>query len=180
MIEITVNPTNNSTSEISRDFIAKGGEPIVATLVWTDDDGVEQTVADGTDPTASRAVYQFDMLAASIQSIRGYANLGHASHQQPTAAATKAADWSYDANNVKQIVADSPTAGQAIRLYFRKVARFARCSAHDLAGRYGCSGSGLRRNHERWRQWRLCLWLTGRTLDLGDGERLDHMRSVTG
>ena len=118
--EITVNPTNNSTSEISRDFIAKGGEPIVATLVWTDDDGVEQTVADGTDPTASRAVYQFDMLLRQVSPFVDTRTWVTPTISSPTAAATKAADWSYDANNVKQIVFDSPAAGQAIRLYFRK------------------------------------------------------------
>lgn len=66
MYTFTTNPTNNGSSEISisgngttNTNTGVGTGELKASICWTDDEGVEQTVTDGTDPTAKRLVYNF-------------------------------------------------------------------------------------------------------------------------
>lgn len=71
MHTFTTNPANDSNSELNISGSSTGagvtnsglgtGE-VKVSMCWTDDEGTEQTSADGVDPTASRLVYNFDFL----------------------------------------------------------------------------------------------------------------------
>ena len=126
--EITVNPAVGS--EMNRVFYAKGGEPIKATVCWTDDEGVEQTSADGVDPTAQRKVYSFGMIArnyASTSTGATYTDVGQwltPGIGSPDALATRSTTGSNTVhpNNCIQVVTPTnPTAGYATQLNIRKI-----------------------------------------------------------
>ena len=73
MQTITTNPTNDATAQLT---ISNDGTPLTtpglgtgeikASMYWTDDEGVEQTIANGTDPIISRLVYNFDFMLERI------------------------------------------------------------------------------------------------------------------
>lgn len=121
--EITTNPINNATDELLRTVTAKGGEPLVISLSWTDDDGTEQLVTDGIDPTTGRLVYSFDMMARDMTNTtdnRPWSPMGMANR---TVNATAATSWfGVDNNNYKQIYIANPTAGTNYNIYIRKSA----------------------------------------------------------
>ncbi|MEN9559521.1 MAG: hypothetical protein RLZZ502_732, partial [Pseudomonadota bacterium] len=124
--EITANPTVGA--EMSRDFHAKGGVPIVATICWTDDVGDEQLASEGTDPTTKRAKYVFGL------TLRAYSDASFSSIAEqtyhwltpsmtdPNANATKAINSSTaHPNNCAQVVSNTlPVAGNSYKLYIRK------------------------------------------------------------
>ncbi|MGB0981069.1 MAG: S8 family peptidase [Winogradskyella sp.] len=65
----TTNPANDSNSElnisgngVSTAYTGLGTGEIKVSMCWTDDEGTQQTGADGVDPTDSRLVYNFDFL----------------------------------------------------------------------------------------------------------------------
>jgi hypothetical protein len=114
------NPTNNSSDEVVMTVTAKGnGTPLVVNLGWTDDAGTEQVAGDGTDPTTSRMVYDFDV------SVRTPANAFERPWVLPGMAnradnATKAT--AYFASNggpFRQVVIANPAAGNHV-IYIRK------------------------------------------------------------
>lgn len=126
----TTNPTNNSSSEISisgngTTSTTPGTESgtLKASICWTDDEGVEQTSTDGVDPTASRLVYNFDMLfrrQSPFVQVRPYKNLTIA---DPTATATAGSNWfENNVDNYKQanITTGGGTVGETYFLYLRK------------------------------------------------------------
>ena len=124
--EITANPA--AGSEMTRRFRAKGGEPIVATMCWTDDEGTEQVSADGTDPTAVRAKYVFGFALRShgTTNYSGFAE--QTSHWltptmvNPTANATKAGGSATPhPNTCAQVVSNTmPVAGNSYTLFIAK------------------------------------------------------------
>jgi serine protease AprX len=64
--EITTNPINNATNELVRTVTASACEPLMVAIAWTDDEGPEQTLANGTDPTTGRLVYDFDIMVKQV------------------------------------------------------------------------------------------------------------------
>ncbi len=124
--EITANPA--AGSEMTRRFRAKGGEPIVATMCWTDDEGTEQVSGDGTDPAALRAKYVFGFALRShgTTNYSGYAEQTQhwltPTMANPTANATKAAtSGTAHPNTCAQVVSNTmPVAGNSYTLYIAK------------------------------------------------------------
>lgn len=59
LVEYTTNSIPASQQNVS---FNGSGTPVRASVCWTDDDGTEQTAADGVNNTSSRLVYTFDLL----------------------------------------------------------------------------------------------------------------------
>ena len=95
LVEFTTNPTNDSYSEVYLQGVFASGNAR-ASICWTDDDGTEQTAANGVNNTSSRLVYNFDMLFRQYQSqfsqINAY-TFGPLSVTNPNAAATVSSTW---------------------------------------------------------------------------------------
>ena len=125
--ELTINPTNNSSSEISREFYAKGGEQVVVSICWTDDEGNVQSSSDGVDPTANRLVYDFDILVRNWDVFSDTRTWKTPAITDRVSNATKATDWfqyntGANGNNFKQVVVPvaNINAGNKFTVYFRK------------------------------------------------------------
>lgn len=56
--EMSITGTGTSTLTPGHDAVSE----LRASICWTDDEGVEQTIANGVDPTMSRLVYNFDLV----------------------------------------------------------------------------------------------------------------------
>ena len=118
--EITVNPAADSTAEIQRTVIAKGGVPLVVNIGWTDDEGIAQVLAEGTDPILSRMVYEFNIL------VRQTGGGDKRSWKIPTmanrtAAATESTAWfESSGGNFKQAIVAAPVANAQYTIFLRK------------------------------------------------------------
>ncbi len=118
--EITINPNANSTDEIIRNIYGAGGtDTLIISIAWTDDEGPEQVVGDGVDPTLSRLIYNFDMLVTSTSAnIRPFKPSNMASR---TANATLETSWfDGNGNNYKQIKITNPVANEVYSIHIRK------------------------------------------------------------
>lgn len=120
LVEFTTNPTNDSSSEVSVTGVA-GGSSARVSICWTDDEGVEQTSADGINPTASRLVYNFDILfrqqGPSIN-VRPFAPL---SVSNPNNVATVSTTWfGNSVDNYKQANIAGTTVNSGLTVYVRK------------------------------------------------------------
>lgn len=125
----TTNPTNNSSSEVNISGSGTtsttpglGSGSVKASICWTDDEGVEQTQANGVDPTASRLVYNFDVLFRNFTVFQDkwpYKNLTMAN---PTATVTAGTEWfQNNVDNYKQVnLLTGNSTGNEYRLYMRK------------------------------------------------------------
>ncbi|GAB3520879.1 hypothetical protein GCM10027442_44440 [Emticicia fontis] len=119
--EITYNPTNNSTAEMYRSVRASGCEPLIVSIAWTDDEGTEQMEENGVDPTASRMVYDFDMLVKNIGTNAESRTWKPVTMANRTAAATISTTWfDGNGNNYKQVKITNPTPNQVYRIAIRK------------------------------------------------------------
>lgn len=118
--EWNTNPTADSTAEMSFNVTAKGGTPLVVNLGWSDDGGTEQVAGDGTDPTTSRMVYDFDV-AVRINGVftRAWVLPGMVNR---TADATKATAFTFQSNGgpFRQVIVDAPTANALVTIYVKK------------------------------------------------------------
>ena len=128
MEEITYNllpyiETDPNRLEINRRVIARGGEPLIISMAWTDEQGTEQTLANGTDPTTSRLVHEYDMLVriqTPFSDTRPWKPSGMANR---TVAATVQTNWfEVNNNNYKQVIITNPVAGGEYRIVIRKSA----------------------------------------------------------
>lgn len=135
MHTFTTNPANNATDELQitgtgttslTPGIAGGAAGLKASICWTDDEGPEQTGANGVDPTGTRLVYNFDMELSRqmpLAQARPYRQLTMAN---PTAALTLGDDWwQNNADNYREtfIAADqNAAAGESYTLKLRKSA----------------------------------------------------------
>ncbi|MEA5460834.1 S8 family serine peptidase [Arcicella sp. LKC2W] len=128
MEEITYNllpyiQTDPNRLEINRWVIARGGEPLIISMAWTDEKGTEQTSANGTDPTTSRLVHEYDMLVritSPFSDTRPWKPSGMANR---TADATVQTGWfEVNNNNYKQVKILNPVAGGEYRIVIRKSA----------------------------------------------------------
>lgn len=123
MEEITYNPTNNSTAEMYRTVKASGCEPLIVSIAWTDDEGVEQMEEDGVDNTTSRMIYDFDMLAKNMGTNAETRTWKPVTMANRTAAATISTTWfDGNGNNYKQVKITNPTPNQEYRIAIRKKA----------------------------------------------------------
>lgn len=121
LVEYTTNPANDSSSEISI-FGTAGGSAARASICWTDDEGTEQTSSDGVNNTASRLVYNFDILFRQLGSpfidTRTYAPLNVTS---PNTAATISNGWfENNVDNYRQANISSTNLGNNLIVYVRK------------------------------------------------------------
>lgn len=122
LYEWNANPISDSNAEITMKVIAKGGEPLVVNLGWTDDDGVEQTTgANATvDPTDSRMVYDFDLTVSDPAKtvFRPWVLPGMANR---TDKANRATDF-FQANGgpFRQVIVTSPVADAIYTIVVRK------------------------------------------------------------
>jgi serine protease AprX len=128
MEEITFNlppyiQTDPNRIEINRYVVAKGGEPLIISMAWTDEQGTEQTAANGTDPTTSRLVHEYDMLVritSPFSDTRPWKPSGMANR---TADATVQTGWfEVNNNNYKQVIITNPVVGGQYRIVLRKSA----------------------------------------------------------
>ena len=121
ILERTTNPTNDATTEESFSIFAKGGVPLVVNMAWLDDDGPEQFLADGVDPTDSRLVYDFDMKVRNVATSAEVWPWKIPSMANRTANATVSTSWFDDnRNNFKQIIIAAPTADAQYTVFIRK------------------------------------------------------------
>ena len=119
--EITFNLPNNGTSEMIRRVYARGGEPLIISMAWTDDEGTEQASTDGIDPTVSRLVHEYDMLVRIINPANDVRPWQPSSMANRTADATVQTNWfQTNNNNYKQVIIPNPIAGAQYIIYFRK------------------------------------------------------------
>ncbi len=120
LVEFTTNPTNDSSSEVSVTGVA-GGSSARVSICWTDDEGIEQTSANGINPNASRLVYNFDILfrqqSPSIN-VRPFAPL---SVSNPNNVATVSTTWfGNSVDNYKQANIAGTTVNSGLLVYVRK------------------------------------------------------------
>lgn len=120
MHTFTTNPLNNSDNfiTINGGTGTSGNFPGItatsnlrASICWTDDEGVEQTSAEGVDPTTIRLVYNFDIqfrrLGTAFTIVHPYKSL---SMSNPTAIVTEATGlWENNVDNYRQ--ANIPAGG---------------------------------------------------------------------
>lgn len=124
--EINDNPTNNSTAELSRTFYAKGGEPIVVNICWTDDESSNvQTSANGIDPTTNRLVYDFDVLVKNETLVSETHVWKTPSMANRADASVIATDWfqyntGSNGNNFKQVITPTANADDSFVIDIRK------------------------------------------------------------
>jgi hypothetical protein len=121
--EITFNPIANSSDEGSRDVIAGGCEPLIISIGWTDDEGPEQTAAQGVDPTTGRLVYDFDFMVRNMTTsvdVRPWKPVSMVDRLNNAGICTSWFD--VNNNNFKQVIITNPTPGQLYRIFFRKKA----------------------------------------------------------
>ncbi len=122
LVEFTNNPTNDSNSEISASGLPAAGSSAKASICWTDDDGVEQTAANGVNDTTSRLVYSFDILFRQQGSpqlnARTFAPL---SVTNPNTVATVSNNWFVNnVDNYRQANLTSTNLGNNLIVYVRK------------------------------------------------------------
>jgi len=126
--EITYNlppyiSTDPNRQEMNRFVIAKGGEPLIISFAWTDEQGTEQTSANGTDPTTSRLVHEFDMLVRISSPFSDTRPWKPSGMTDRTAAAGVQTGWfEVNNNNYKQVIIPNPVAGGEYRIVIRKSA----------------------------------------------------------
>jgi len=121
--EIATNPTNNATDELVRTVTASGCGPLVASIGWTDDEGPEQTSADGTDPTISRLVYDFDIMVRQVSPNSEFRPWKPSLMADRTNNATTCSGWFDVSNdNYKQVLILSPVVGANYEILIRKSA----------------------------------------------------------
>lgn len=115
------NPANDGVGELVLDVVANGGQPLVVNIGWTDDEGTEQTISNGVDPTDTQAVYNFDVLVTDVAASTAYRAWVTPSLANRTGDATKATDW-FQANGgpMRQVVVPTPTAGGQYKVTVRK------------------------------------------------------------
>jgi serine protease AprX len=119
--EIAANPVNNSADEIIRYVYASGSEPLVLSIAWTDDEGTEQTSAEGVDPTASRLVYDFDVLVHQVSPFMARRPWKPQTMAGRLSDATFQTGWfDGNGNNYKQVVFPTPVADGEYRIFIRK------------------------------------------------------------
>lgn len=119
--EITYNPANNSTAEMTRTVRASGCEPLIVSIAWTDDEGVEQMEENGVDPTTSRMVYDFDMLVKNMTSNAETRTWRPRMMAERTLNATISTTWfDGNGNNYKQVKINNPTPNQVYQIAIRK------------------------------------------------------------
>lgn len=118
--EITYNvPTNNT--ELTRVVYASGCEPLIVSIAWTDDEGIEQLSTDGIDPTTSRLVHNFDFLVRNLSNAVDVRTWKPSIMANRTADATLETDWfDGNGNNYKQVKIANPIAGQQYSINVRK------------------------------------------------------------
>ncbi|MDZ7896850.1 MAG: S8 family serine peptidase [Arcicella sp.] len=127
--------TAPNTQELTRSVKAKGGEPLIVSIAWTDAPGAEQTSANGTDPTTSRLVHEFDMLVSAPQPAGvSTSGLGLVSSSatdfrpwRPSTMANRTADatlqttwFEGNGDNYKQVKILNPVAGTTYQISLRK------------------------------------------------------------
>jgi hypothetical protein len=104
--------------------LAGGTTPIKGSICWTDDEGTEQTAADGVDPTTSRLVYNFDLTLRRVTPYAQNRTYKALSMANPTAAVvTGTGVFENNVDTFKQtfITADNTTsAGANYIFYVRK------------------------------------------------------------
>jgi serine protease AprX len=128
MEEITFNlppyiQTDPNRIEINRYVVAKGSEPLIISIAWTDAEGVEQTSTNGIDPTTSRLVHEYDMLVRIQSPFTDYRPWKPSIMANRTADATLQTNWfDGNGNNYKQIKITNPVAGATYRIVLRKSA----------------------------------------------------------
>jgi serine protease AprX len=119
--EIATNPTANSTDEITRTVTASGCEPLIVAIGWTDDEGPEQTEANGVDPTVSRLVYEFDVMVRQVGPNTEFRPWKPVSMANRADAATLCTGWfDVNNNNYKQVRIANPVAGATYEIIIRK------------------------------------------------------------
>jgi hypothetical protein len=118
--EITYNvPTDGS--ELYRNVIASGCEPLIVSMAWTDDEGTEQVSGDGVDVTTSRLVHNFDMMVRNLSTSVDTRTWKPSTMANRTANATLETDWfDGNGNNYKQVKIMNPVAGTSYKIYVRK------------------------------------------------------------
>ena len=120
--EITYNVPNDNLTELVRNVYASGCEPLIASIAWTDDDGPEQTEANGgIDPTTSRLVHNFDVVVRNITTSVDVRAWKPSIMVNRTADATFETGWfDGNGNNYKQVKINNPVAGQQYAILVRK------------------------------------------------------------
>ncbi|KPM46828.1 S8 family serine peptidase [Jiulongibacter sediminis] len=121
--EITYNIANNGLAEREVSVTADGSVPLIVGIAWTDDEGTEQTSAEGVDPTTSRLVHEFDLLVRNVNSSNDTRPWKPSVMSNRTANATLQTGW-FDGNNnnYKQVKIDNPVAGAEYKIFIRKKA----------------------------------------------------------
>lgn len=121
--EYDTNPENTGKDDMITSVVAKGGEPLVISLCWTDDAGTEQTADDKIDDEKGHLVYSFDMAATKSNDNTEHRPWKPMGMKNRTENAEKAGKWfDEDNNNYKQIVIDDPDAGATYNIAMRKSA----------------------------------------------------------
>lgn len=119
--EITYNIPNTNSNELTRNVYASGAEPLIVSIAWTDDEGIEQTSANNIDPTTSRLVHDFDMMVKNMATSVDTRTWKPSTMANRTADATIETTWfDGNGNNYKQVKIANPTAGQQYRIFVRK------------------------------------------------------------
>jgi hypothetical protein len=119
--EFTTNPTNNSSSEVNLSGLKSGGGALKASIAWTDDDGTEQTYANGVNNTTSRLVYNFDILFRSYSPFTNVWPYQPLSVTNPNANATVSTTWfQNNVDNYKQANISTSNSNSDVIVYVRK------------------------------------------------------------
>ena len=119
--EITYNVPNDNLTELVRNVTASGCEPLIASIAWTDDEGPQQVLADGIDPTTSRLVHNFDVVVRNITTSVDARAWKPSIMANRTADATLETGWfDGNGNNYKQVKINNPVAGQQYAILVRK------------------------------------------------------------
>jgi serine protease AprX len=119
--EISLKFPADTITEVSREITASGCEPLIVSIAWTDIEGIEQTSKDGIDPTASRLIYDYDMLVKNISKNTIYRTWKPSVMANRIANATHEYTWfDGNGNNYKQVKIDSAIAGDKYKIYLRK------------------------------------------------------------
>ncbi len=123
LVEFTANPTNDSVTELATSGTAGGGAAR-ASICWTDNEGTEQTSADGVNNTAGRLVYNFDILfrqqGTPFIDVRPF---GPLSVSSPNTVAQVSTNWFQNSvDNYKQANISSTNLNNNLIVYIRKTA----------------------------------------------------------
>ncbi|MBS1781845.1 MAG: S8 family serine peptidase [Bacteroidetes bacterium] len=119
MLMIPTNPNNNDSDQIVNNYVFDQNG-VRASLGWIDDEGTEQTIADGVNNNTSRLVYKFSMKLEQVLPALAAFPYNNLSVTNPSVSAAAGTNWFQSGNNYLQANLSNTTNNATGKISIRK------------------------------------------------------------